>query len=56
MGVSGLEDEGEGHTEGDQADSSSEQGIDSVFDEINERFGTKGIVHGKTLRRGKKNL
>ena len=54
MGVSGLEDEGEGHTEGDQADSFTEQGIDSVFDEINERFGTKGIVHGKTLQRGKK--
>ena len=50
MGVSGLEDEGEGHAEGDQADSRAEQDIDSVFDQINERFGAKGVVHGKTLQ------
>ena len=54
MGVSGLEHAPEsGHDEGDQADSAEEQGVDRVFDSINQRFGEQGIVHAQTLKRRK---
>ena len=54
MGVSGLEDEPvSGHDEGDRADTDAEQGIDRVFDRINQRYGAAGIVHAQTLKRRK---
>jgi DNA polymerase-4 len=52
MGVSGLEDAGEQAWDlGDQVDSSADQRLDRVFDDINARFGDSVIAHGRTIKR-----
>ena len=52
MGVSGLEDAGDQAWDiGDQVDSSADQRLDRVFDDINARFGDSVIAHGRALKR-----
>jgi len=58
MGVSGLEHrfgvlQSGSSASGNQLDSRGDQRLDQVFDSINQRYGTSGIVHGLTLRRRK---
>jgi DNA polymerase-4 len=52
MGVSGFEDaEKSAYEQGDRLDSSSEQSLDRVADDINRRFGDDALTHAQTLRR-----
>ena len=51
MGVSALEPAAGNADPGDRADRGDEQGVDRVCDEINRRFGSGGITHGRTLAR-----
>jgi DNA polymerase-4 len=56
MGASGLEPRcgagsAPGAAAGNQVDSHGSQKLDQVFDSINGRYGSGGIVHGLTLKR-----
>jgi DNA polymerase-4 len=52
MGVSGLQQsEVAGQAAGDRLDKPTEQTIDRVVDQINQRYGDSKITHGQTLRR-----
>jgi DNA polymerase-4 len=52
MGVSGLQQsEVAGQAAGDRLDKPTEQTIDRVVDQINQRYGDLKITHGQTLRR-----
>jgi len=56
IGASGLESRfgdpySGGIVSGNQLDSRGDQHLDRVFDDINQRYGATGIVHGLTLRR-----